>query len=98
MRGQGDVKAVRRANHKMEPDQMPFPTPDQMPDREAKDDQHHIKRKKIGGKRDQKIVLRHHHMPTLSACLELFHPPAEQPGPQNMRRLMSEYVDPHRFG
>ena len=91
------MKTVGRAEQQMKPDEVPFPAPDQVPDEETSDHQHHIKREEVRRQRDEEVIFCHDYVATGRARLELLYASSKEPGPEHMREFMPEDIDAHRF-
>jgi len=98
MKGERDVKRIRRADAQMKPDEIAVPVPNKIAQSEHTHDQHHIQREKIWGERDDKICFGNDDVAAGRLHLHFFHLAAEQPRPQRVRQFMAEDVNPHRLG
>src|SRR5258706_10786232 len=93
-----DVETVGGSDHEMKPDQILFPMPNQVTDRETDDNQDHVKGKKIGGKSYQEVCFGDNDMTARGSGFELLDLTAEEPGPEDVRQFVAKDIDAHRFG
>src|SRR6266404_5623115 len=60
--------------------------------------QSRIEREEIGRKRNQKVIFGHDNMASVGSRFEFLDLSAQEPRPDCMRQLMTDNIDPHRFG